>query len=261
MSEPHVSIGEVLAELNGDFPDVTISKIRFLESQGLIAPERTPSGYRKFSRSDVDRLRWILGQQRDHFLPLKVIKDRLEELDAGQLTLDELLDGKAAKTQAVEALFDRARNGVADTPLPPRADSSADDGAELLIAASGVSLTRAELAVAAGLDERQVAEMESFGLLEPQQVGDRPLFGDEALTIAKAAARFMSYGIEPRHLRMYKAFAERELVMFEQVVAPARRQGNTEANQRADVTRNELAVLGRRLRNGLLRQAVRSLDS
>ena len=74
----HLSIGEVLSLLQSEFPDVTISKIRFLEAQGLIDPERTPSGYRKFYEPDIVRLRWILRQQRDHFLPLKVIKTRLE---------------------------------------------------------------------------------------------------------------------------------------------------------------------------------------
>ena len=261
MADGHFSIGDVLTELQGDFSDVTISKIRFLESQGLIAPERTPSGYRKFSPTDVERLRWILSQQRDHFLPLKVIKERLEELDNGQLTLDDLIDGRAAKAQAVEALFDRARNGdlasVGDATAP-----SDDSDTDLFLGASGVSLTRGELAMAAGLDERQVAELESFGLIEPSSTpGERPLFGDEALTIASAAARFMAYGIEPRHLRMYKAFAERELTLFEQIVAPARRQGNAEANRRADATRADMAALGRRLRNGLLQQAARQLDA
>src|SRR4051794_40862175 len=73
----HLSIGEVLALLQEEFPDITISKIRFLESQGLLDPERTPSGYRKFYEPDIDRLRWILQQQRENFLPLRVIKDRL----------------------------------------------------------------------------------------------------------------------------------------------------------------------------------------
>ena len=89
-SDDHFAIGDVLQELRSEFDDITISKIRFLESQGLIAPERTPSGYRKFAPEDVERLRWILAQQRDHFLPLKVIKDRLDELDESQLSLDDL---------------------------------------------------------------------------------------------------------------------------------------------------------------------------
>ncbi|MDE3085715.1 MAG: MerR family transcriptional regulator, partial [Acidobacteriota bacterium] len=81
---PYLSIGDVLTLLRQEFPDVTISKIRFLESQGLVNPERTPSGYRKFYEPDVDRLRWVLRQQREHFLPLKVIKGRLDEGGGGQ---------------------------------------------------------------------------------------------------------------------------------------------------------------------------------
>src|SRR5437763_6375193 len=120
MRTPHHSIGDVLQELREEFDDITISKIRFLESQGLIAPERTPSGYRKFAPEDVERLRWILAQQRDHFLPLKVIKDRLEELDESQLSLDDLEEvRRPARQAAVEAFFETARSGILEEPDSP----------------------------------------------------------------------------------------------------------------------------------------------
>ncbi len=261
----HLSIGDVLNELRPEFGDITISKIRFLEGQGLIAPERTPSGYRKFAPADVARLRWILGQQRDHFLPLKVIKERLNELDEGQLSLDQLLaDQRPTREAAVQALFERARQEHSDDAAAAAAhriseiDALSSDGVTARSALSGVSLTRSELAAVVGLSDTQLGELEEYGLIVPISSGDRPLFGDDALTIANAAHRFLAVGIEPRHLRMYKAFAERELVLFEQVVGPFRRQRNPDANERADATRAELAALGRTLRTALLQQIVRT---
>src|SRR5215204_7176835 len=108
----HLSIGEVLSLLQDDFPDVTISKIRFLESQGLLDPERTPSGYRKFYEGDIERLRWILRHQRDHFLPLKVMKDRLEEAAAAGLVVppDE---PPSAPSTGTPSLFEDAREAAA----------------------------------------------------------------------------------------------------------------------------------------------------
>ena len=260
----HRSIGDVLNELRPDFPDITISKIRFLESQGLIAPERTPSGYRKFAGNDLERLRWVLTQQRDHFLPLKVIKDRLAELDDGQLTLDELLAGQSpSREAAVQALFDRARQDQVDqisqhaSAVGTAAGLGDEDPRIGALSLSGVSLTRSELVAAAGISDEMLGELEQFAMITPIADGDRPLFGDEALTIARAAKLFMEHGIEPRHLRMYKAFADRELALFEQVVVAYRRQRNPEANERADATRADLARFGRTLRAALLQQAVR----
>src|SRR3954464_6522060 len=142
----HLAIGDMLQELREEFDDITISKIRFLESQGLIAPERTPSGYRKFAPDDVERLRWILAQQRDHFLPLKVIKDRLDELDEAQLSLNDLDEvRRPARQAAVEAFFESARTG---TVTVDTGDAGAVGSASPAV--SGVSMTRAELASAAG---------------------------------------------------------------------------------------------------------------
>ena len=265
VQDSHSSIGDVLNELRPEFGDITISKIRFLESQGLIAPERTPSGYRKFAPDDVARLRWVLSQQRDHFLPLKVIKERLCELDDGQLTLDELLAGHSpSREAAVQALFERARHdhledrqsSISDGAFTADRDDRGASGFDL----SGVSLTRSELAAAAGVDDQFLAELETYGLIVAVVDGDRPLFGEDSLAIARAARLFGEHGIEARHLRMYKAFAERELALFEQVVAPYRRQRNPEANARADVTRTEMAALGRTLRGALLAQASRQIS-
>ena len=292
----HVSIGDVLNQLRDEFPDITISKIRFLESQGLVDPERTPSGYRKFYPDDVERLRFILRQQKDHFLPLKVIKDRLDEMDksggfsadgvgtdgAGDVTeptgeppADEPgvaaeagapAEEKPRKTRAKKAparepaLFEetrRQRDAAEARTVAANvdADTAPDDFAA---SASGVSMTRAELARAADITDEQLGLLEEFGLVRPAHTArDRVLFDEDALTVARVAAGFMKHGIEPRHLRMYRAFSEREASLFEQVLLPYRRQRNPEAQARTMETLGELSSLGRQLRTAMLRESMR----
>ncbi len=259
MARAHASIGDVLNQLREEFPEITISKIRFLESQGLVDPERTPSGYRKFYTGDVERLRWILREQREHFLPLKVIKERLDEIDRDG-GFAESPEAKAEATQAVAQLFASARTEPGKREADTVADSlGADDDAEAFhVENGGAILTRAELADLAGLDDAGLAELEAYGFLKPSlTASDRALFDDDALTIAKIAQAFMQFGIEPRHLRMYRAFVEREASLFEQVLMPYRRQRNPEARAREIETLGELAGLGRRLRTALLQQSVR----
>ena len=280
----HQSIGEVLATLREEFPDVTISKIRFLESQGLIDPERTPSGYRKFYTGDVERLRWILRQQKDHFLPLKVIRERLDELEATGFADNTVpvSDPPSGERSAVDGGNDDARADIrrapaaggagagrrakpAGAPARPKrpgpnlpVDTPDDDVDELTISASGASFTRAELARAAGLDDAQLSELESYGLLGPTvQTKERALFDEDALAIARLAAAFFRHGVEARHLRMYRTFAEREAVMFEQVLLGYLRQRNPEARSQAQERLEELARLGRGLRGAYLLRAVR----
>jgi len=283
MSPSHLSIGEVLDQLHDEFPDITISKIRFLESQGLIDPERTPSGYRKFYEPDVARLRWILYQQKEHFLPLKVIKERLEHLDA-----DELADPTAAYESSAEE--SPTGNGSAprpngaggggavtateepaeapepepapepapESPARPVTPAPAPEPEPRTAASGGLSLTREELARAAGLDDAQVAELESFGLLTPQtRSGDQVLYDEEGLTVARTAAEFYLHGFEARHLRMYKHFAEREAGLFEQVLMAYVRQRNPQARAKAQRELAELSKLGRDLRAALLVTALR----
>ncbi len=269
MAAGHVSIGEVLDQLRGEFDDITISKIRFLESQGLIDPERTPSGYRKFYPSDVERLRFILRQQREHFLPLKVIKERLAELDVGAPAPDTAAaaDGGAApakrrKKRAPETapLFETARRAAEDDEARVATESVRDDGGpdDYTISQTEVILNRAELAKAAGITDEELGQLEEYGLVTPTHTSrDRVLFDEDALAIARVASSFMRHGIEARHLRMYRAFAEREAGLFEQVLLPYRRQRNPEAQARTRDTLGELSGLGRQLRTALLRQAVR----
>ena len=253
----HRSIGEVLDLLKPEFPDVTVSKIRFLESQGLIAPERTPSGYRKFYDADIGRLRWILGQQRDHFLPLKVIKSRLAQFE----------EDEAART-----LDDEPVGNPRSGPVVVGEGGVLDDGGEDVVAevqgqmaeeisgvVSGASLSREELARATGLDPRTLADLESYGLLPPaMETGDETIYDEQALVIARLARGFLRHGVEPRHLRMYRTFAEREAAFVSQLVTPILRQKNPEARQQARETVAELARLGGGMRAALLRLALRS---
>jgi len=275
---PHSSIGDVLGMLREEFPDITISKIRFLESQGLIDPERTPSGYRKFYEGDVARLRWILHQQKENFLPLKVIKGRLEQLELGGGVLTDFTDvdamadaGANAEPVAVDSEPEadpvpekpkpkrRTRKKAAAPPTLPLDDGRADD---LAVDPTGVSLTREELAKAAGLTDAEITELESFGLLIPAtEAGGRVLFDEDGLAVARLAAGFAKHGIEARHLRMYRSFAEREAMLYQQALLSVLRQRNPEARARAQEELAELAKLGRGLRTAYLRQAARELLS
>jgi DNA-binding transcriptional MerR regulator len=205
----YMTIGDVLGRLRADFPDVTVSKIRFLEAEGLIEPERSPSGYRQFTHSDVDRLRFILSAQRDRYLPLRVIKEQLQARDQG-------------------------------TELPPpvrqprtlvAADTTAAD--------PDVRLTRRQLIDGAGVDEPLLAELEEYGLL--RRMGGH--YGGEALAIARAAVALGSFGFGPRHLRAVKAAADREVGLIEQVVGPLLRQRSSGAHGRAEGTAREIAAL------------------
>jgi DNA-binding transcriptional MerR regulator len=247
----HLSIGEVLSLLREEFPDITISKIRFLESQGLLDPERTPSGYRKFYEPDVERLRWILRQQREHFLPLKVIKGRL-------------LGGGTAVEEAPARVAERPQPAAATTTTNSVRATSAIDVAEesgLSAGPSGVNLTLEELTTACGLPAAQVAELEKFGLLAGKAVGGTTYYDEEALVVANLAAGFLRFGVEARHLRMYKNFADREAGFFEQVVMPLLKQRNPQARQQAVETLGELSKMGQGLRTALLRQALREHTS
>jgi len=278
-ARPHLSIGEVLALLQDDFPDVTISKIRFLESQGLLDPERTPSGYRKFYDDDIARLRWILAQQRDNFLPLKVIKERL----ASAATAADLEEGPATPEET-EAAGEPEAPEPDETPAPATtrgshgpargadrtaiaealdrraAERAASEAVSSLLGGqSDVSLTKAELAAAAGIAERDVEALESYGLVSGRALGRDVVYDGDALLVARIAAGFLANGLEVRHLRMFKVAAEREAGVFEQLVTPLVRQRNPESRRRAATRLDELARLGHGLHDALLRQALRAI--
>ncbi|MEJ7585135.1 MAG: MerR family transcriptional regulator, partial [Acidimicrobiales bacterium] len=276
----HLSIGEVLSLLQDEFPDVTISKIRFLESQGLLDPERTPSGYRKFYEDDISRLRWILTQQKENFLPLKVIKDRLAEAgtgpvgtggdpgEAGRIPGEGSVSvpppiwmadaARAAAARSQEDGADAASGRAADSVRPAEGSNSDVDQPRTKLANpldmghSSVSLTFDELVSACGLEVEKLRELERFGLVEGHGVGTETYYDGEALVIAQKAAGFLRHGIEARHLRMFKVGAEREAGFLEQVVMPMMKQRNPSARQHAVETLGELAALGEGLRAALL---------
>jgi DNA-binding transcriptional MerR regulator len=265
----HLSIGEVLSLLQDEHPDVTISKIRFLESQGLLDPERTPSGYRKFYEGDIERLRWILHQQRENFLPLKVIKDRLSEADALGLSVP---DARQAPIEDAVPIRDElpiedavpapASASVATSePTTParRAATHKRAAANPLDAGpTAASFTLDELADAAGLDPSQLRELERYGLLESKPMGSDAYYDGDALIVARTAAGFLRFGIEARHLRMYKIAAEREAGFFEQVITPLLKQRNPASRQQAVGALGDLARLGEAMRTALLRAALRA---
>ncbi len=226
----YLSIGEVLSKLRSEFSDITISKIRFLESEGLIEPQRTPSGYRKFTNSDLERLRFVLLAQRDQYLPLRVIKENLDALDRG-LTPAKLVGGVAT----------------------PRLVS--EDGA-LLGSNYGedqdLRLTRAELISASELTEDQLAELESYGLIT---IKGRH-YDSDSLAIARAVVAISAFGIGARHLRAFKTAADREIGLVEQVTTPIRSQKGSEAKAKADETERELASLSIKLHAALVRSGL-----
>jgi DNA-binding transcriptional MerR regulator len=230
-----MSIGEVLANLRGDFPDVTISKIRFLEAEGLIEPERTPSGYRKFSRDDVQRLRYVLGAQRDHYLPLRVIKQHLDAIDRGL----EPPDIAGGGPQVPRALV--AADGL------PGPEAFGRDASEL-------RLSRDELVDAANIEPAQLDLLEQYGLVTARAGG---YYDGDALIIAKTVAEMSRFGLEPRHLRAFRAAADREVGLVEQVVAPLVRQRNPEARGRAEEVARELASLSVKLHASLVKAGLR----
>ena len=221
----YLSIGEVLEAIRPEFPDVSISKIRFLENEGLIAPTRTGAGYRKFYEADVARLKYILSLQRDHFLPLRVIKERLAEWD---------------------------RNGSPSSESAPREQPPSDEAPAPVVPAD---LSRAELMESAGLTEEQLAGLEDYSVL-----ARRPdLYDGHDLAIARAAGALFRFGVEPRHLRMFRQSAEREADMLWQVVAPLAQRKDSEARARAAETVDGMAELTRALRWALLRSSLQEL--
>ena len=220
-----LTVGAVVKALAQEFPDVTISKVRFLEAEGLVTPARTASGYRQFTTEDVERLRYVLRAQRDRFWPLKVIKDNLEAIDRG-LTPGDAADGRAQ-------------------PPAPVPDPDVPDAADLA-ARRTLRLTAAELARASGLSPAEVADLVSHGLVRRDAGG---LHDDADLQVAHAAAGLAAYGVEPRHLRGFRAAADREVGLVEQVVGP--RRGADASRRAAEVAHLCLSLHAGLVRGGL----------
>ncbi|MBD7916898.1 MerR family transcriptional regulator [Cellulomonas sp. Sa3CUA2] len=216
-------ISDVLAALRIEFPAVTTSKLRFLEEQGLVDPVRTPSGYRQYSPADVERLRFVLAQQRDRYMPLRVIGERLAALDAGE-----------------------------DEESPVRARLATRDG----VAPTADRLTAERLAQDAGVEVDLVTELVTQGVLRP---GPRGVFDPWAREVVAVAASLADHGIDPRHLRTFRAAADRQADLVEQVVAPWRGQRSVSSRARAGTLAAEVGELCARMHTALVRSAVHDL--
>src|SRR5437016_1124125 len=223
----YLSIGEVLLALKTEFPDITISKIRFLEGEGLIEPERTASGYRKFYEHDVERLRQILRMQRDEYLPLKVIKERLARQDSGA---SEPLPGQDEADQAEEDLVE-----------PP----------------TGLQMSLEEMSAATGVDRDMVGELERYGILCTHGADGNKYFDGDDYVVLSIVKDLFKYGLEPRHLTMYRHFSERDASLFEAIILPMLRQRNPEARRAATDSLADLARLSRKLKQAMLRTNLR----
>jgi DNA-binding transcriptional MerR regulator len=234
-----MSIGEVLTQLRSEFPDTTISKLRFLESEGLVEPERTPAGYRKYTREDVARLRYVLTAQRDHYLPLRVIRENLAAL------------GDTLPAEAGAGAVPGFRGPLILVPEDglPTAEEFAHSPDE-------VRLSRTELIEQAELNDDGLRQLEQFGLVIRRPGG---FYDADALLISRTVVELERYGLEPRHLRGYRAAADREVGLFEQVVTPVVRQRGPEAKARAAETAKELAALSVRLHAALVHVGLRSV--
>jgi DNA-binding transcriptional MerR regulator len=232
-----MNIGQVLDELRPDFPGVTIPKIRFLEDKGLIKPERTPAGYRKFSHDDVDRLRYVLRMQRDHYLPLKVIGEHLEAIDRGlePPPVDPVVPTVPKVALAVDGL--------------PSADS--------FMRRDQLRLSRKELLKIAEITEDLLGELEQYGLITSLRGTGH--YDTDALVIARTARELADYGFEPRHLRAFKTAADREVGLVEQVVAPHKRGRDAAAKARAEETVSEIAALSVRLHATLVKSSLKGV--
>lgn len=293
--QSHLSIGEVLTLLQSEFPDVTISKIRFLEAQGLLDPERSPSGYRKFHDDDIDRIRWILTQQRDHFLPLKVIKERLANGDLSTDVPEGVLpftresgsiesSASAGADDGVARILAESPNTISSPVTVQENGSAPEDHLEQMavedergrhpavhvkgdpgpVAAplgelrrSGANLSLEDLSRESGLTLRELGDLERFGLIATRSIGQVTYYDDEALIVARLASGFHRHGIETRHLRMFKVGAEREAALFEQLITPLLRKRTAEAREQAVAILEDLAELADDLRASMVRTVLR----
>jgi DNA-binding transcriptional MerR regulator len=283
----HLSIGEVLALLLDEFPDVTISKIRFLESQGLIEPERTSSGYRRFTTTEVERLKYILREQRSNYLPLRVIKDRLEDETSDiSRELRLVTESSTASHPSGRTNVPRPQPIAADPSLGIAVDkevrTSDTNGTshapimdqDILIsptvakeqkkiakkhADNTESLAREDLLKQVHASKELLQELERMGLITGHDVGDTTFFDPQSAAVAQAAVRFQELGIDPRHLRTWKTATEREISLFEQRILPLLRQRNPASRDEAIQMLEEFASLGGVIRDALLAREISRL--
>ncbi len=287
-----MSIGDVLAQLRPDFPDITISKLRFLEAEGLVEPYRAPSGYRKYTAEHLDRLRFVLAAQRDRYLPLRVIREQLEATGRGERIVGfqspvgpprapvsgppvphgpppERVPTAPDPVAPISAVpISAAPSAVpvsaALSAGPVSAAPAAVPGSRLPLPAPAQHpatrdwgdqrLSRSQLSERSGMDESGLTDLEHYGLLPLPVSG---FYGGEALVVARIAARLAEYGMEARHLRPYRTAADREVGLLAQLVPTLSHQGGRDGRQRALETVHELAGLCAQLHGALVRQGLR----
>ncbi|MET0454463.1 MAG: MerR family transcriptional regulator [Mycobacterium sp.] len=224
-----MSIGAVLDALRPDFPDVTISKIRFLEAEGLVTPQRSGSGYRRFTAYDCARLRFILTAQRDQYLPLKVIKAQLDAQPDGALPSTGSAYGVPRLVQAP---------GVEDAAA---------------VAPAQVRLSREDLLARSGVDEELLSALVKAGVIKSGPAG---FFDEHSVVTAQCARALADYGVEPRHLRAFRSAADRQSDLIAQIAGPVVKAG---ARDRADDLAREVAALAITLHTSLIKSAVRDV--
>lgn len=284
----HLSIGEVLGVLQDDHPEVTISKIRFLESQGLISPERTASGYRMFRDADVAQLRWVLHQQKDLHLPLRVIKDRLDDADpvdveaalaagldaappdgtggpergsradngvdtsAGPMPAAGGAAVRAAPGRRVPSIFQRQDSRRSPLPGPGTANEGQTPAGAALSSLEAEELSASEVCERLGVASSLLDELERHGLVSPRTVGDERFFDSRACEVVRLGAAMRTHGLEPRHLKRYRTAANAEAGVLEQVVMPLLKARSQSSQAEAAERLDELRRLGRELADHLL---------
>lgn len=232
-----MSIGAVLDLLRPDFPDVTISKIRFLEAEGLVTPQRAASGYRRFTAYDCARLRFILTAQRDHYLPLKVIRAQLDAQPDGELPA-------VGSPYAVPRLVSVAGDGTDSGPEPAAVSPTA------------VRLSRDDLLDRSGVDEGTLTALLKAGVIT---TGPGGFFDEHAVVILQCARALADYGVEPRHLRAFRSAADRQSDLIAQIAGPLVKAGKAGARDRADELAREVAALAITLHTSLIKSAVRDV--
>ncbi|MEO3759444.1 MerR family transcriptional regulator [Mycobacterium sp. B14F4] len=235
-----MSIGAVLDLLRPDFPDVTISKIRFLEAEGLVTPERTASGYRRFTAYDCARLRFILTAQRDQYLPLKVIKAQLDAQPDGELP--------------------QTGSAYGQPRLVPVSGHAGERDGSAAVAPTQVRLSREDLLERSGVGDDLLTALVKAGVITPSFRGPGATFFDEhSVVIAQCARALADYGVEPRHLRAFRSAADRQSDLIAQIAGPVVKAGKAGARDRADDLAREVAALAITLHTSLMKSAVRDV--
>jgi len=229
-----MSIGAVLDSLRRDFPDVTISKIRFLEAEGLVTPQRSASGYRRFTAYDCARLRFILTAQRDQYLPLKVIKAQLDAQPDGELP-------QTGTAYGVPRL------------VPVSGEPAQTDAA---VAPTQARLSREDLLSRSGVDDMLLTSLIKEGVITTGPAG---FFDEHSVVIAQCARALADYGVEPRHLRAFRSAADRQSDLIAQIAGPVVKAGKAGARDRADDLAREVAALAITLHTSLIKSAVRDV--